>query len=231
MTRRERLRQNTIAEIKAHARRQMTENGTAAVSLSAIARAMEISAPALYRYYASRDELVTALIVDAFDDLAATLEAVSASLPEHEYGQRLYRVVLAYRQWAVEHPIDFELIYGNPIPGYHAPEQITTPPARRGFTAILRILAAAHQAGQLRPPPEYLALPAEIGFTLAPLENDDSHQLPALVIYIGMAGWYHIHGLIMLEIFHHSSHLVNDPALFYRHELAMLLRSVGLAIE
>ena len=117
MSRRDRMRDLTIAEIKATARQQMAESGTAGVSLSAIARAMELSAPALYRYFASRDDLVTALIVDAFNDLADDDPGGRSRLWRPAYADRLL-ACLAYREWAIAHPVDFQLIYGNPIPGY-----------------------------------------------------------------------------------------------------------------
>ena len=136
--------------------------------------------------------------------------------------------VLAYRKWALAHPVDFTLIYGNPIPGYHAPEQVTTPAAQRGFAAILRILAEAFQAGALELPDEYRRLPAELQPSLPPLDGEATPELPQVVIYIGLVGWTRIHGMLMLELFNHIQPLMNDTAAFYGYEMKSLLRSVGL---
>ena len=162
MSRRERLREKTIQEIKTTARQQMADGGTTALSLNGIARSMEISTPGLYRYFASRDDLVTALIAEAYNDLAEALEAAALEIPREAFYERMMSTVLAYREWALAHPVDFTLIYGNPIPGYHAPVEVTMPAARRGFAAILRILAEADQAGALRLPEEYQRLPEEL---------------------------------------------------------------------
>jgi AcrR family transcriptional regulator len=130
---RESQRQDTREEIKAFARQQMAAEGTAALSLRAIARDMEMTAPALYRYFPSREDLITALIVDAFNALADALEAADAAPTQQDYGSRLRAVLMAYRGWALEHPTDFQLIYGNPIPGYSAPRELTVPaPDGRG---------------------------------------------------------------------------------------------------
>jgi len=228
MSRRERLREQTLQEIKAIARQQMDESGTASISLNAIARRMEITTPALYRYFSNRDELVTALIVDAFSDLADTLEQV-AELPAPSQARRLFNVLLAYRDWALTHPVDFELIYGNPLPNYHAPEEKTVPAARRGFEVILRILLDCYQDGELTPPAEYHQLPAGLSIGLSPDDpNFNPSSLPDVILHLGVVGWYHIHGMIMLELFHHIQPMVNDPGIFYQRELELMLRSLGI---
>jgi AcrR family transcriptional regulator len=230
-TRREKLRHEMMLDIKLSARRQMTENGTAAISLSAIARELEVSQPALYRYYASRDDLVTALILDAFNDLADTLEQAAAQFSDEVYGPRLLTVIIAYRQWAMEHPIDFQLIYGNPIPGYHAPSQVTAPASARSFTVILGILARAYTAGALKPQPEQVRAAAQMSLALPELEAGLSPSLPKIILYLGIIGWYRIHGIIMLELFHHIQGVVNDTQAFYQHEVELLLKGMGLDLE
>jgi len=228
MTRREKLRQNTLEEIKAIARRQMAENGTAAISLKSIARAMEISGPALYRYYASRDELVTALIVDAYNDLAGAMERAPAGFDREDYGGRLLAAVLAYREWALAHPIDFQLIFGNPIPGYHAPAEVTLPAASRSFAVILNILSDAAQAGVLKPQPGQVDLPPGLRAAFNPRPGGETPDQTGPAVYIDLVGWSRIHGIIMLEMFHHIQGVVSDTGLFYRHEVDQLLSSVGL---
>ncbi len=130
-SRRERLHEATREEIKMIARQQMAAQGPASISMRGIAAQMGMSAPFLYHYYQSRDELVTALIVDAYTLLAESLEQADASHSSQDLADRALAILLAHRKWAVTHPIDYALIFGNPIPGYRAPEQVTIPAARR----------------------------------------------------------------------------------------------------
>ena len=126
-----RERSTTIAQIKAVARQQMAEHGTAGLSLRGIAREMSITAPAIYNYFPRLEDLITALIVDAFTDLAEAMEAAEAAEESERPYHKILALCLAYREWAIGNPTVFQLIYGNPIPGYHAPEEVTIPLARR----------------------------------------------------------------------------------------------------
>jgi AcrR family transcriptional regulator len=227
MTRREKMRLEMLEEIKAIARRQMDENGTASISLSAISRELEVSQPALYRYYASRDDLLTTLILDAYNAQAAYLEETSAHFEGSDTAQQLLEVLLAYRVWALDHAIDYQLIYGNPIPGYHAPAEVTTPAAQRVFAVILQILMKAYQAGAIRQLPEPGPLPESLPF---PLSLDGEQPLPPEVVYTGIAGWCRIHGIISLEMFHHTTPLLPEPGIFYRSEVESLLKSAGMEV-
>lgn len=227
MTRREKLRQEMLDEIKAAARRQMTENGTASISLSAIARELEVSQPALYRYYANRDALITALIVDTYGDQAAALEKAAASIPHGEHRRRLMAVLLEYREWSLQHPVDFQLIYGNPIPGYSAPAELTLPAAQRIFAVILNILASAYTAGAMQPDEHIYQAAAQMGVALPVVSGAPSPEIPQVVLYIGIIGWCRIHGIITLELFHHTRALVPNGDAFYQHEVEDLFRYCG----
>ena len=120
-----RERSATIAQIKAVARQQMAEHGTAGLSLRGIGREMGITAPAIYNYFPRLDDLITALIVDAFTALADAIEAAELAVQSETCGPKILASCLAYREWAITHPVDFQLIYGNPISGYVAPADIT----------------------------------------------------------------------------------------------------------
>ncbi|MBC8078325.1 MAG: TetR/AcrR family transcriptional regulator, partial [Chloroflexales bacterium] len=150
-SRRERQREATSDEIKQVARQQMAEEGTAGLSLRGIARQMGLSAPALYRYYPSRDELITALIVDAFHALGDATQAAQVHMHTSDYAGRFLAMTVGYRQWALDHPVDFALIYGNPIPGYHAPAEVTTPAVRRSTAPLVNLLNESWLAGAMAP--------------------------------------------------------------------------------
>jgi AcrR family transcriptional regulator len=122
---RARYREQVRAEIRARAWDQIREAGASALSLKAIAKQMGMSAPALYRYFASRDELLTELIVDAYRSLAETMED-EAAREVRSPARRLQRLGLALRRWAVADPQRYMLLYGTPVPGYAAPPEATT---------------------------------------------------------------------------------------------------------
>ena len=220
---------NIAAAIKAVARQQMSERGTAGLSLRAIARELEITAPAIYNYYPRLDDLITALIVDAFQSLADAMQTSVSTLGEEEYRERILRMSLAYRQWAVEHPTDFQLIYGNPIPGYAAPAEITVPLARRPFLDLFRTFLAAWQQGMLQIPAAYLAVPPSIQAHVAGWEAQTGVELPAPLFCLLASGWARIHGLVLLELFHHLQPMIGDPAALYAYELTAFLAAMGLS--
>lgn len=229
MTRREKLRQITIDEIKSLARLQMAEGGTASLSLNAIAKQMGMSGPALYRYFESRDALITALIVDAYQDLADILEETAARFAGQPARECLLEVLLSYRRWALDHPVDFQLIFGNPIPGYQAKETVTAPTTGKVFAPILRILEQAYQQ-ENRPYPEFLESipPDQLHIRMPQSLLDFQPSLPEKVVYIGIVSWYHMHGMIMLELSNHIQPLVSDPAAFYRFEIERLINILAL---
>src|SRR3954469_19767931 len=111
-TRRERARAATISEIKQTARALMREQSTAEVRFADIARAMEMTPPALYRYFADRDELLSALIAGAYDDLGRCVAEARDAVADDDIGRRFIAVARAYRQWARQEPQQFALILG-----------------------------------------------------------------------------------------------------------------------
>jgi AcrR family transcriptional regulator len=202
----------TKAQIKAIARAQMAEHGTAGLSLRAIARALEVTAPALYRYFPSLDSLITALIVDAFNGLADAIEAADrAVVPQGDYEARLLAAALAYRRFAQERPTDFELIFGNPIPGYVAPGAITIPAATRTNVALTAILIAAKQAGAYRSPYQ-----GPFALTAAALARTEQiaadYDVPVDMIVAGLGLWSMVHGAAMLELHGHLDPIIDGEA-------------------
>lgn len=219
----------TLEQIKDIARQQMAAEGTAALSLRGIAREMEVTAPALYRYYASRDDLITALIVDAYNAQADAMAAADTDLPHENYVERLLAVLLAYRQWALQHPTDFQLIYGNPIPGYEAPVDVTLPAARRGFEVVVSILAEAIAVGALKLEPH--DIPPVVAASLARVIEYEGYTVPIEVLDIVTDGWTRIHGLVSLELFNQTQPIVTDTEAYYCHKIARFLEENGLAVN
>src|SRR5262245_16653675 len=116
-------------DIKTTARKLMAESGTEGLSLRAIARAMDITAPAIYTYFPTLDDLITALIVDAFNGLADAMKTARDNPTHAAHRERLRAAMESYRAWAWSHMAEYLLIFGTPIPGYEAPREITVPAA------------------------------------------------------------------------------------------------------
>jgi len=201
--RRERARAAMLEEIKQTALELMREQGTPDVRFSDIARAMGLTAPALYRYYANRDELLTDMIVDAFDDLSAHLAEAAAGVPADDLGARLFATSSAYRRWASSESLRFALIFGQPVPGYAAPDLgPTTEAAGRAMANLSQAVTVATERGQLSDP-----LQREVGeaFAAATAEKRGGlHDAIAPATFQAMLhSWAALHGFTCLEAYGH----------------------------
>ena len=216
--RRARLRAWTREEIKAAALRQLEEHGVEGVSLNAIAKELGMTGPALYRYVASRDELLADLVVDAWEDLAAALEQAAEKNAGAGAGKRLGAIGLAYRAWATAQPHRYRLAVQTPLgSGELAPERVI-PAAQRGMAVILDAIEdlPAARRPKLEPPAD---LRAELD---AWTERVGGPQVAPAVLLRGVIFWSRLHGLISLELDRHLASMQLDPELLYRAELAEL---------
>ena len=226
-TRKDRQHAAIREEIKETARRLMKEHGTGGITTRLIAREMGLTAPALYYYFASRDELITALIVDAFNALADTLQVVSEQAKGDVPGERLRKTLLAYRQWALQHPADFQLIYGNPIPGYVAPREVTVPAAVRSFRVLVPLVDQLLENNPGHSSSDYSSITPEVHAFLSEQITREGYPVSPEAMYLTIVGWTRIHGIIMLELFHHLQPTIGDVDAFYCSEIEMLLKSIG----
>jgi AcrR family transcriptional regulator len=206
LTRRERTRAATIEEIKQTALRLMHVQGTTDLRFSDIAREMGMTAPALYRYFADRDELLTAMIVDAYDDLGEAVAKARDQVPADDPTGRLYAVGQAYRAWARQEPQRFALILGMPVPGYAAPEEgPTTEAAERAMAQLKALFFDAAERGMLGPP-----LLREVGEPLRACVSEhhdtfhpDEPLMPAETFQALLQCWSVLHGFTCLEAYGH----------------------------
>ncbi|MFD7547129.1 TetR/AcrR family transcriptional regulator [Streptomyces sp. NPDC059578] len=206
-TPRERYRAQVRAEIKEHAREQIATAGASALSLNAIAKRMGMSGPALYRYFASRDDLITELVREAYRSLAGTLRAAS------DDGADLAALVHVLRDWALQDPQRYLLVYGTPVPGYHAPEDITGISSEIMAT-LLDACAALVQDGSATPFDTHVA---------AHREWAGDHPAPPAALHRALIVWTRVHGLLSLEVAGHFAGMDFDPALLFAAELDELL--------
>jgi AcrR family transcriptional regulator len=225
------VEQDMATQIKTIARRQMAEQGTAGISLRAIARELDVTAPAIYNYYRRLDDLITALIADAFTALADAMQAAADGVTSKKSVDRVLAIVHAYRAWAIQNPIDFQLIYGNPIPGYVAPFEITAPLARRPFLGLFQLFLQAYERGELVIPNEYVNVPPHVASFLAEWKRANQMQMPDALVCLLMSGWARIHGMVMLELTHHATGLIGDTAEFYTYEMNAFAQRLGFKIK
>ncbi len=229
------LRNAVLQDIKTIALRQMVEQGTAAVSLRAIAREIAMSPAALYHYYASRDDLITALILDSYINLGQSLQSSYDLLQQEAPANRVIGMTRAYRNWALEHPIEYQLIFGNPIPGYSAPMPVTQPAAQQAFFPLAQLLLILWQEKAIHIPEMYTHIPETIqpqleswgaAFLQAVSAEDACKVFPLL--YLGVILWTRLHGLVTLELFHQLTPMIGDASAMFEHESRHTLYLLGL---
>ncbi|MFB7084645.1 TetR/AcrR family transcriptional regulator [Streptomyces sp. NPDC056296] len=227
-SRRARLRAETTAEIKAIALTHMATGGPAAISLRAIAREMGMTAGAIYSYFTSRDDLITALTADVYDSLANVLEAAHRHAPSGRSADKVLAHAHAYREWAIANPEEFRLIYGDPVPGYKAPEAGAAQEAEHRLCAVLLGLvadawpqAAASQAGC-----DYDW--SDFQPSLAVMARELFPDLPPAVVALCLRVWSRMHGLLTLEVYGHLRHQVHEPGKLYEADMHDLIRTLGL---
>ncbi len=225
---RERARSEITAAIKDEARRQLAAEGAAKLSLRAVARELGMASSALYRYFPSRDDLLTALIVDAYNAVGEAAETARDALRGPRAAEPLTRwraVCGAVRDWALAHPHEYALIYGSPVPGYSAPQTTTEPAARVGL-ALIGVVRDAYAAGTLKEPAEPLP-DAVMGEALA-LAAELGVELPGAVTARLVAAWAQLFGLLSFELFGQFNGVVEARTEFFDQSVLQLARGVGL---
>lgn len=182
-------RERITAAILAGARAQLAEQGASAISLRAIARELGMSSSAIYRYFPSRDELLTVLIIDAYDSIGEAVERTESKIRRADITGRFRAICRGVRNWALEHEHEYFLIYGSPVPGYKAPTD-TIAPATRVPRLLLTLLSEAAETTDPMPDP----LPAAVASAIAPLRAElppsvsDRQVVAALSMFSGLFG-------------------------------------------
>ena len=213
---RARVRAELTEEILTVARRHLAEQGAAALSLRAVARDVGMVSSAIYRYYASRDELLTALIVEAFDAVGEAAEQADAARPRDDLVGRWLAVARAVRRWAIANPQQYALVYGSPVPGYAAPQD-TVDPAARVSLVLLGILVDGAAAGVLED--ERIETSRAVRADLARLRAV-APGVPDGVLVRGLAAWTGLFGHISYELFGHLHGVIDDYDGFFDLQMA-----------
>jgi len=235
-TARERARAELTREIKEEARRQLAATGAEGLSLRAVARELGMVSSALYRYYPSRDDLLTALIIDAYNALGAAAEhAIAGPAPARE---RWAAACHAIRGWARSNPHEYALIYGSPVPGYRAPEA-TIGPASRVPLAFAGLVGDALASGELAAPPEALpvtgalaeqaaALSAALTVTASAGPSGAPASVPPDALVRAVIAWAQLYGMISFELFGQFVGSFEPAEELFAYTVAQLTAFVGL---
>jgi AcrR family transcriptional regulator len=223
---RARARAETTEQIKQIARRHLAEDGPN-LSLRAVARDLGVVSSAVYRYFASRDELLTALIVDGYVSMADAIEQAEAAVPRRDLPGRWIAIGRAARAWSLAHRHEYALLYGSPVPGYAAP-QVTIEPASRPVVLALTVLRDALERGVLEPPSDRLprALRADLeGVAAIP----GFEGVPPTLMARALSEWALLFGTISFELFGRLVNAVTDYDAYFDHQLRVMTRRLGLA--
>ena len=207
---RERVRAELTSEIVRLARAQVAADGPGALSLRAIARDLGMASSAIYRYFPSRDHLLTQLLIDSYDRLGDAAEAADAARPRADAVGRWRAVAGAIRAWAVTNPSEYALLFGTPVPGYMAPED-TIGPASRYTLVLIGILADLEAAGTRYEGP----VPAPLAADLTALRDFLGVTVSNEALAVGMGAWAAVMGAITLELFGHLHNVVDTPGALF----------------
>lgn len=228
-SRRTRLRAQVAADILDSARVQLTAHGPEGLSLRAIARDLDMGVSSLYRYFPSRDDLLTELLVEAFDSQADAVAEASVCVDDPV--EALRAGMLAYRDWSLAHPAEFALAYGTPVPGFQAPADRTVRAGVRVGGIVIDLLTQAWRQDRLDP---MRVAEREAALTLAEREGLNAlisrrgYAIPAGVMSLAIDMLVRIHGFVVMEAFGQLRPLAADPRATFERTIDEAAADSGL---
>jgi AcrR family transcriptional regulator len=226
--RRERLRRATVAEIHAAARTLLVEQGPAAVTVNAVARAVGISGPALYHYYAGHDELVGAVTADFFRELAGAMEQARDRHADRPLDERILSVCRAMRGWATAHPAEFGWIFASPVaPPNRRPDSERHEAAQR-FEQVLLDLTVELWRTRPFPVPDPYDLAPSLRGQLATYSASIDGRLPPEAAHVFLSCWVRLYGLLCMEVLHQLDFAYTDLEPVFEECLRDLARRLAL---
>lgn len=225
-TPRARARAQTLADITRIGRDHLAADGAAALSLRAVARDLGVVSSAVYRYVKSRDELLTLLVVDAYTELGDEVDAVvdAAESPVEKF----LALGRAVRSWGLREPARYALLFGSPVPGYHAPAEQTTGPGTRVVVKLVSIFDDASRSGRLidRPSPSSLA---SLHGSFTEIRNELGTELSDEAIARGVSVWASLFGAVSFDVFdQYGADTFSSRDELFEYQLACLIELAGL---
>lgn len=221
---RARARAELLADVGRIARSHLAESGAAALSVRAIARELGLASSALYRYYPSRDALLTQLIIDSYNSLGTAAEQAEAAVDPIDVAGRYSAICHSVRTWALANPHEYALIYGSPVPGYAAPDD-TIDPAIRVALTLGRIAADVKPSARLLRADTPISGP--LIDQLASVMLRDAETDPEVLV-LGVGLWAQLFGLVSFELFGTFNNTFEPADALFNHQIALGIRSLGL---
>jgi AcrR family transcriptional regulator len=221
MGKRQETREKIEAQIIELGRRHLVTEGAAGLSLRAITRDLGMVSSAVYRYVASRDDLLTLLLVDAYSELADAVDRAGEAAGG-SWRDQLLAMAHAARAWAIDQPARWSLLYGSPVPGYHAPRERTVGPGTRVVGALFDAIAAGITAGDITQSNIAAAQPLSSDFGRLREEfeftGDDSAVAKCFVLWAGLVG------AISLEVFgQYGADTLTEPRALFDTQVRLLI--------
>jgi len=231
LSRRDRVRADTVREIKQTARRVLVEQGEQGLALRAVAREMGMTAPGLYRYFASREDLVEHVVADLYTELAEQLEAALATADPATPAQKLMVASRAFRAWAMGHRHEFGLLFGDPADDLVRGRTMHEGPAheaKQRFGAIFGALVT--ELWLTKPFPIWADEDFEPALREQLVECSEMFpiDLPLGVVHVFLSCWIRLYGMVCMEVFGHLQFALHDAEPMFESELRRLGEFLGV---
>lgn len=209
-------------------RSHLVTDGAAALSLRAVARDLGVVSSAVYRYVASRDELLTLLVVDGYDELGDAVDAALLKVDPADHADRMFAIGRTVRAWALREPATYALLYGSPVPGYAAPAERTTEAGTRVIRRLVEVWEDAWVAGSVELPDEPV-VPRRLSRDVARVRREMGLTAPDALITRGMLAWAALFGCVSFEVFgQYGPNTFTDPKDVFEHHLRVLVATLGI---
>jgi AcrR family transcriptional regulator len=234
VSRRERVRADTLRDIRTAARAVLVEHGVDGLALRAIAREVGLTAPALYRYFASREELVEQVVADLYGELCDVMEAERDAVDPATPGTRLLVTARAFRAWATAHPAEFGLLFGSAADGVvpdPADAEGAAAVAGRRFGAVFAALFAEIHLRRPFPVPADDDLDPDYRRQLQEWCSELPVPLPLGVMSVFLSCWVRLYGLVCMEVFGHLRFALSDAGPLFEAEMRALGERLGITDE
>ncbi len=217
---RQRRRDDVTSQILRLGRAHLAEHGAAGLSLRAVTRDLGMVSSAVYRYVASRDELLTLLVVDAYDELADAVDDAVRGAAERAWSARVLAAGHAVREWALAEPARYALIYGSPVPGYVAPAERTTGPGTRVIATLLSLVGEGVERRDIVDGAAAVPLRAPLRADLTAVAADLGLRADPAVLARATMLWSVLIGAVSLEVFgQYGTDSFAEPGLLFDHQL------------
>ncbi|MRH92325.1 TetR family transcriptional regulator [Nocardia sp. SYP-A9097] len=227
---RERARARTMAEITQIGRDHLTKYGAAALSVRAVARDLGVVSSAIYRYVKSRDDLLTLLVVEAYDELGDEVDAALALAPADDARARFQAICWAVRAWALREPARYALLFGSPVPGYHAPREQTVGPGTRVIGALIAVYQQAWASGAVTLPAT-VTVPPALRANFDAIRSSFDIDTPDPLIARGVLVWAALFAVVNFEVFEqYGPTTFGDLEALFAHHLDVLTETLGFPL-